>query len=84
MLNYSNSYSLRPSCAACVYRSFLNVIIQVDHVKARSKFPRLALNPKNLQILCKACNLGKSNLYKDDWRPKDWKTMIRVFLNIKA
>jgi hypothetical protein len=23
--------------------------------------------------------MGKSNLYKDDWRPKDWKTRIRVF-----
>ncbi|WP_374759367.1 HNH endonuclease [Dyadobacter fanqingshengii] len=55
------------------------VELHVDHIKPRSNYPRLALKLTNLQILCKACNLGKSNLYKDDWRPRDWKTMIRIF-----
>lgn len=33
----------------------------VDHIKARSVFPELSLEMKNLQLLCKDCNLGKSN-----------------------
>ncbi|WP_409013867.1 HNH endonuclease [Dyadobacter sp. CY356] len=58
--------------------------LHVDHVKPRSNYPKLALKLTNLQILCRACNLGKSNCFNDDWRPKDWKTRLRVFLNIKA
>ena len=40
----------------------------VDHVKPRSKYPDLALEISNLQVLCKSCNLGKSNIYEDDFR----------------
>ena len=40
----------------------------VDHIKPRSKFPALELAAENLQILCESCNVGKSNLYEDDWR----------------
>lgn len=43
----------------------------VDHIKPRSKFPKLALNVANTQILCNSCNRGKSNIYQDDWR-KEW------------
>lgn len=42
----------------------------VDHIKPRSKFPELELDIANLQILCEACNMGKSNKFSDDWRPK--------------
>jgi len=40
----------------------------VDHIKPRSKFPELALDPDNLQVLCNDCNMGKSNDNFDDWR----------------
>lgn len=40
----------------------------VDHIKPRSKFPELALDPDNLQVLCNDCNMGKSNDSFDDWR----------------
>ena len=46
-----------------------NVVIHVDHIKPRSKYPELSLVFENMQILCAACNLGKSNKYKTDWRP---------------
>lgn len=36
--------------------------IQVDHIKPISISPWLALNPKNIQILCKKCNDEKSNM----------------------
>jgi len=42
--------------------------LHVDHIKPRSKFPELELEISNLQVLCEACNVGKSNLDQTDWR----------------
>lgn len=47
------------------------VTIHVDHIKPRSKYPRLELDFNNLQILCEDCNLGKSNIDETDWRPTE-------------
>jgi hypothetical protein len=47
------------------------VVIHVDHIKPRSKYPELELDITNLQILCEDDNLGKSNRYETDWRPDD-------------
>jgi 5-methylcytosine-specific restriction endonuclease McrA len=46
------------------------IVIHVDHIKPRSKFPELSLEYDNLQLLCEDCNLGKSNKYETDWRPE--------------
>jgi len=43
--------------------------IQVDHIKPRSLYPKLALDPSNLQVLCAPCNKGKSNKDTSDFRP---------------
>lgn len=43
-------------------------IWHVDHIKPRSKFPKLELDINNLQILCEDCNLGKSNKDTTDFR----------------
>lgn len=45
-----------------------NVVINVDHIKPRLKFPKLALDINNLQVLCNVCNQGKGNWDKTDWR----------------
>ena len=45
-----------------------NIVLHVDHIKPRSKYPELAWDINNLQILCAACNLGKSNLSQRQWR----------------
>ena len=45
------------------------VVIHVDHIKPRSKYPHLQLAFDNLQLLCEDCNLGKRNKYQTDWRP---------------
>ena len=45
------------------------VVIHVDHIKPRSKYPELKLDENNLQLLCEDCNLGKSNRDSIDWRP---------------
>lgn len=42
--------------------------MHVDHIKPRSKYPRLELEFNNLQVLCKKCNLDKSNLHEIDFR----------------
>jgi len=41
--------------------------LHVDHIKPHSKYPELAFIESNLQVLCKDCNLGKSNIYEDDF-----------------
>jgi 5-methylcytosine-specific restriction endonuclease McrA len=43
-------------------------VLQVDHIKPRSRYPELADDINNLQILCRICNCGKSNKYEDDLR----------------
>lgn len=45
--------------------------MHVDHIKPRSKYPELALDPDNLQVLCKACNLGKLAWDETDFRSKE-------------
>lgn len=56
-----------PVCMLC--RSDRNIV--VDHIKPRSRFPDLALDFDNMQILCDDCNRGKSNDDYTDFRPKD-------------
>ena len=53
-------------CMAC---GISNVEVHVDHIKPRSKHPELALEYSNLQVLCRPCNMGKSNKDDTDWRP---------------
>lgn len=48
-------------CNMCGRSKHDGVIIHVDHIKPRSKFPHLELEFSNLQVLCEDCNLGKSN-----------------------
>ena len=44
--------------------------IHVDHILPRSKYPDRELDINNLQVLCEACNIGKSNTDTTDWRDK--------------
>lgn len=59
------------SCFCCG-RNYRNhgVVIHVDHIKPRSRYPSLAMDINNLQILCEECNLGKGYEFQDDWRPQ--------------
>jgi hypothetical protein len=56
-------------CQCCGASAADGVQIHVDHIKPRSKYPGLALELSNLQVLCVDCNLGKSNRDETDWRP---------------
>lgn len=42
--------------------------LHVDHIKPKSKYPELALDPDNIQVLCGFCNIGKSNKSETDFR----------------
>lgn len=42
--------------------------LHVDHIIPRSLRPDLELDPNNLQVLCRDCNLGKSNKDQTDFR----------------
>jgi hypothetical protein len=55
-------------CVCCGARPSENNPLHVDHIKPRSKHPELALVQSNLQVLCKQCNVGKSNTDATDWR----------------
>ena len=50
----------------------------VDHIKPRSKYPKLELDINNLQILCNSCNMGKSNTDETDFRSELHEKMVEV------
>lgn len=58
-----------PKCMLCNATREDGVKLHVDHIKPRSKFPELALDFDNLQVLCEDCNLGKMAADTTDWRP---------------
>lgn len=57
-------------CQCCGRGARDGAIIQVDHIKPRSRYPELALRADNLQVLCRDCNLGKGTADATDWRPR--------------
>lgn len=56
-------------CVLCgrSYREH-GVALEVDHIKPKSRFPSLALDKTNLQVMCFDCNRGKGNRDTTDWR----------------
>lgn len=63
--------SLGNKCQCCGNSPENGAVINVDHIKPRKLFPRLALDINNLQILCSECNHGKGNWDQTDWRKSD-------------
>lgn len=55
-------------CMGCGRTRKDGVILHVDHIKPRSKYPELELDENNLQVLCADCNIGKSNKFDTDHR----------------
>lgn len=56
-------------CMCCGDSPQNGAVMNVDHIKPRKRFPHLALDLANMQILCGACNQGKCNWDETDWRP---------------
>lgn len=57
-------------CAKCGEIPKEGVSLTVDHIKPVSKFPELAMDEGNLQVLCWECNQKKSNIDFTDYRQK--------------
>ena len=55
-------------CECCGRGKEQGVILHVDHIKPRSRYPHLEWNITNLQVLCEDCNLGKRAWDETDWR----------------
>ena len=55
-------------CQCCGLRWRPEAPLHVDHIKPRSRFPDLALEVSNLQVLCGPCNRGKGASDYTDWR----------------
>ena len=71
-------------CALCGTRGGPSNPLQVDHIKPRSKFPNLQYDMNNLQVLCRDCNLGKSNKDQTNWRlpRQNQKSVAATFLEV--
>lgn len=52
-------------CQHCHRRISKDYDVTVDHIKPRSKFPELALETSNLQVLCRKCNSAKGATYEE-------------------
>lgn len=48
-------------CACCGFTPNHPSQVNVDHVKPRRYYPELALDERNLQVLCARCNKRKGN-----------------------
>jgi 5-methylcytosine-specific restriction endonuclease McrA len=57
-----------PRCQCCGATPADGAVMNVDHIKPRKKWPSLALDLNNLQVLCHDCNHGKGNWDETDWR----------------
>lgn len=55
-------------CCLCGTPAGYGVILHVDHIKPRSRFPEHQYDLDNLQVVCSECNIGKSNYDDRDWR----------------
>lgn len=67
------SYQVRKErgnrCECCGASSNMSgVRIVADHIKSVRKHWHLRLDPKNIQVLCHDCNMGKGARDETDWR----------------
>jgi 5-methylcytosine-specific restriction endonuclease McrA len=60
--------NLGRKCSCCGATPETGSVMHVDHIKPRRKYPELALEESNLQVLCEDCNHGKGNWDETDWR----------------
>ncbi len=67
-LRYEALLKYGRKCSCCGIEAGMNIPLHVDHIKPRTKYPDLALDINNLQILCESCNLGKGAWDETDFR----------------
>ncbi len=65
-------------CELCGRGKPDGVSLHVDHIKPRSRYPELALEITNLQVLCEDCNMGKGNRCTRDWRGRPTRDDLKL------
>ena len=70
-LKYKVFCHYEATCMCCGASRVSGAEIHVDHILPRSKHPELALEFDNMQVLCRDCNMAKSNTNTTDWRNED-------------
>lgn len=60
-IRYSILLRDNSTCQLCGANPKTGASMHVDHIKPRSKYPELELDPDNLRVLCQECNLTKSD-----------------------
>src|SRR5258708_5315977 len=67
-------------CQCCGAGPEHGAVLNVDHIKPRKRYPDLALEVSNLQVLCAKCNKGKGGRDQTDWR----KPTVAMALDLDA
>lgn len=67
-LRYATFEAQGRRCRLCGCSQYDGPVIQVDHIVPMSKAWHRRADPTNLQVLCRPCNLGKSNRSSADFR----------------
>jgi len=62
-----------PGCMKCKKEG---IETHIDHIMPRSIYPNLELDIHNLQILCKKCNMEKSNKNSIDYRTQEQRNLL--------
>lgn len=68
-LRYEVIQKYERRCMCCGLTPDDGIKLHVDHIKPRKRYPELALDINNLQMLCEVCNHGKGNWDETDHRP---------------
>lgn len=55
-------------CMKCGATKDKGIVICTDHIFPRKKYPLLALEFSNMQVLCRQCNFEKSDIHFTDYR----------------
>lgn len=58
-----------------------NTEMHVDHILPVSKYPTKRWSLNNLQLLCKGCNMEKSNINETDYRTPDQIQLCSKYIN---
>lgn len=76
-LNFYGRKCMNPKCKFGPIKS--DTDLHIDHIKPKAKFPDLALDKDNVQVLCVLCNRTKS-----DRGMKDYRTLPEGFITTPA
>lgn len=77
-LSYQTKLDRGRKCECCGATA-PKIRIVTDHVKPLRHFWHLRLDPKNLQVLCDDCNMGKGSHDRTDWREENSRTNVVEF-----